>query len=184
MKISRPLVNPTPKDIENINGAINTNIQQPDQYRRDRSQLGFNIDDRDEKLQQLVSSVKGKLKRRLDFVEVSKFWKSPSVPFMIVSFLTNIIILVLGGLLKFGSLGPKIQLFYEPLDETWIPSDKFLVVVVVPIIIFSLFLILYRLVKVVFKSDNKLAEAICWIITFFNVLLLIAISQIYILNRS
>jgi hypothetical protein len=185
MKISRPLVNPTPKDIENISTTSTfEDFESKDKFKQSRAQMGFGIDDRDEKLQQFVSSVKSRLKRRLDFVEVSKVWKSPSVPFMIVSFLFNIFILLIGGLFKFSSLPPRIQLFYEPLDKTWIPSDKFLVIVVVPIIVFCLFLILYRIIKIIFRIDHKLAETICWIITFFNVLLLIAVSQIYILNRS
>ncbi len=167
-------MNPAPKDIERVETNEDFNYRN----RVPREQLKFNVDNTQSKFQQLVSTTKQRLKHRLDVIEVAQFWKNPSVPFMIVSFITNILILLFGGIVVFDKLPPEIQLFYNPVEETWQPENKAIHVIVVPFLLLTMFLIQYRFIRMIFRNDRRLGITISWIMTLMNVFLLVAISQI------
>ncbi|MCA9381411.1 hypothetical protein KC678_04045 [Candidatus Dojkabacteria bacterium] len=133
---------------------------------------------------QYFSSIRGQVKRRLDYVEVAQFWKNPGIPFMIVSFAFNLSLLLFGGIIVFGKLPPKLQLFYNPVEQTWSPENKVIPVFIIPIILICLYLLQYRFLKVIFKTDRRLAIVISWLMTLLNTFLLIGITQIYSLNQA
>ncbi len=174
MNKSNPLMNPAPRDINQYkedDSSIYSNKVSKDQ-------LKMKVDNNQSRIQQFISTQRMKMKKRLDVVEVEQFWKNPSVPFMIVSFIVNVLILLLGGIIMFDKLPPELQLFYNPVEETWEPENKAIHIVIVPILLISMFLLQYRFIKLIFKRDRRLGITISWVMTLMNVFLLIAISQI------
>lgn len=181
MKIDRPLMNPLPKEV--VDEGINqTNQVVPSS--RPKDQMGLNIDNRETKLRQIFGTLKSKLKKRADYIEVSPFWKNPAYSFMIISSLSNILILLIGGILKYNDLPQEMQLFYNSVDGAWISEKTSVHVIVIPVLLICLLLIQFRFVKAIFKSDRKLSSAIAWIMTILNIFLMIAVSEIYQLNPT
>lgn len=179
MKINRPLVNPTPRDFQN--DTEEGQGKETETY-KNKEQISLGIDTGQSKIKQMASSLKQNLNRRSELVEVSKFWKSPAIPFMMVSSVFNALLLLVGGVLLFGKLPSEIQLFYNPVDQNWNPESKIIHVIILPVVLLIAFIFLYRLLKYVFILDRRLALTIAWVITFINILLLVAIGQIYQLN--
>jgi hypothetical protein len=52
-------------------------------------------------------------------------------------------------------------------------------VFILPIFLAIFLTLQYRFVKDIFRNDRRLAKMIAWLISFLNILLLIAIIQIY-----
>ena len=174
MKNSRPLINPLPKDIQVRELSRKNNMNRKAQ----NDQLKFKTENTKTKILQWINTLKFVMRKRFDMVEVAQFWKNPSVPFMIVSFKINIIVLLFGGIIIFDKLPPKIQLFYNPIDERWIPEDKTIHIIIVPIILLMVFLLQYRFIRLIFRTDKRLSITVSWIMTLMNTFLLIAILQI------
>jgi hypothetical protein len=181
--MDQPLVNPTPRDVSQFPEGYN-DAENPYSNRRVRGQMHLPQDSRSSRFKQLIGSVKLALKRRIDYMEVAQLWKNPSIPFLTVTFATNMIILFVGGILAFRSLPPELQLFYDPVEETWHSQDKIVHIVIIPVILGILFLIQYKFIKIIFQKDRRLSITISWIMTILNIFLLIAISQIYTLNSA
>jgi len=184
MKINRPLINPTPKEIEDeyqhMPSRTSTPIQQAPL--RSREQLTLRVDNRELRLKQMFGSYKQKLKKRLDVLEVSPFWKNPGVSFMAVSYFFNILLLFIGGIFAFNNLPPNIQLFYDPIQKTWFRDQDKSLILLMPVFLACFFFIQFRLVNFIFRNDKRLGVTIAWIATYLNIVLLVAISQIYRLN--
>jgi hypothetical protein len=181
MKVKRALMNPTPKQVVEETESIQQAQFIQQQPIQSEEQLGFQIEDNKTKLRQLLSTFKLRLRRRNDYLEVSQFWKTPAIPFMIVSFLANILILLVGGIFLFSKLPPEIQTFYDPIEQTWDRQDK-TIVIILPIIWALLLVVILRLITSIFRTDKRLSIVIAWVMTVLNILLLIAISQIWKLN--
>lgn len=181
MNTSHPLVNPAPRDVAREEEVHEESVEVA--Y-ISREQLRLPVEREESLIQSYFKQIKATLKRRLDHIEVAQFWKNPAVPFMSVSFSANILILLFGGIIVFGKLPPELQLFYNPIEETWIPEDKIIHLIFIPFLLVTLFLLQYRFVRIIFRSDRRLSLTISWVMTVINVFLLIAISQIYTLNRG
>lgn len=177
MNIKRPLVNPIPRDVD---AKIKDSNEQAEYKSKD--QLSFAVDNRKIKSKQQISTIKHKLKRRLEFIEVSQLWRNPGVSFMIVTGVFNTLTLLIGGILVFSKLPPKLQLLYDPIEETWFRDQDKSIVIIMPIFLAGLTVIQFKLISTVFKGDRRLGITLSWLLTFLNVFLLIAISQIYRLN--
>lgn len=174
MNRSNPLMNPAPRDF-----AVENEVEQTVEYSKvSKDQLDLGVESNENFVKKQVNTLRSILKQRLKIIEVEQFWKNPGVPFMIVSFFTNIIILLFGGIVVFSKLPPEMQLFYNPVEETWNPENKAIHVIVVPVILVSMFLIQYRFIRIIFRNDKRLGVTISWLMTLMNVFLLIAISQI------
>ncbi len=185
MSIKRPLTNPTPRDVDFIDVPIDINQSKIKESKPQKNQLKFDVDTPGEKRKQLVASVRTKLKKRRDEIEVSRFWKNPSISFMIAGFISNIVVLIGGGILLFGSMPPEFQLFYDSVLGTWpvdLKVDKTVFVFVIPIILICTLLVQYRLIKFIFNHDRRLAVATSWLMFYLTILLFVAIGQIYSLN--
>jgi len=191
MKVKRPLVNPTAKDIheyvseETPNSATSETQNTKRGARKPKSdQLDFRINKRSENFKQLFSSFRFLSLRRLDVLEASPFWKNLAIPMLVVSNFVIIFLLLVGGIFVFDSISPTLQLFYDPVEQTWFTNqgiDKSFIFII-GIFIIGLFLLEFRLVKYVFKTDRRLALTLSWIISYLNILFIIAIGQIYSLN--
>ncbi len=176
MKRQNALSNPTIEDIARLSEEYNDQ-----EVKQVEGQLKLPIN-KDNSLGSFITRIKIKLKKRLEVIEISQFWKSPAIPFYIVMSILNILLLLIGGLFLFGSLPTKIQLFYDPISRTWADEDKidkFVAVFILPIILVCIFLIQYKFISIIFRKDRRLAQTIAWVMTFLNFCLLIAISQIY-----
>jgi hypothetical protein len=174
MNNSNTLMNPAPKDIR----YSETQNQSDENVQVSKEQLKLNVPSNQTPVQRWVGSTRTRMKKRLDVIEVAQFWKNPSVPFMIVSFVVNILILLVGGIILFERLPPEIQLFYNPVEETWIPENKAIHIIIVPVLLVTMFLLQYRFIRMIFRDDRRLGITISWIMTLMNVFLLIAVSQI------
>lgn len=142
------------------------------------SQLGFELGDRKTQAKQLYSGVKTMLKKRRDIVDVSQIWKSAALPFAIVTSITNILILFIGGIFNFERFGPQIRIFYDAINQVPVTVDK-VFIFIIPILLTGFFIVQLKLISYIFPKDKNLALTIAWTITFLNFLLLISIDQIY-----
>lgn len=172
MGIKRPLVNPLP--IENTGEDDTDKV-----YRASREQMQLPIGIKQTKFQAFVANLKYRFRKRMEYIEVEQVWRSPAIPFMIVSTIFNFAIWFFGGLFLFNQLPQEIQFTFDSVVQTWVREDKFIVAILSPIIYFAVFLIQFRFVNTIFKRDRRLALSIAWISTVLNFLLLIALGQIY-----
>lgn len=183
MARSRPLMNPKPREVvQQTSSAESTQQSQVQVARPPREQMRMEMTDNKTKFKQIFNSFKFSIKKRNKVIEVSRFWQSPAVPFMMVSSLTNILLMFIGGIFTFSDISvDQIPLFYDPIQQTWsenLKVDKSFIYII-PIFLTMYTLIQYRLILVIFKQDKRLALVTAWIIGFTNLLLTIAIIQIY-----
>lgn len=184
MNIQRPLTNPVARDIRQPLPVIQQPIPQPynPNTQRVSEQLEMNINSREDSAKQFIGGVKTLIRQKLDVLEVNPIWKDPSLPFMIVSFFFNIILLFVGGLLFYNKLPPSIQLFYDTVEGTWQSQEKYWHVIIIPIFLFLIMFLQYRFLKFTFIHDKRLSITVSWLMTLLNIMLMIAIAQIYSLN--
>ena len=172
MKIKRPLINPVlsetsdPTEYEKKTGAIS-----PDQ-------LKFKVDDRLTKFRQFLSFLKMNIQKKGEALEVSMLWKSASLPFAIITFLVNILLILVGGIIFFDRIPPRIPLIYNSFANQWEQSDKTVIFIFGLLFVFFEILMIEFSIKIFFH-DRRLSLTMNWILTFLNILLLIAILQIY-----
>jgi hypothetical protein len=177
MAIKRALINPTPRDF-NDNSEINQNSKV---VQTTEEQMKFGMDNKKKKVRQFWGGLKLSIRRRNDFIEVSQFWKAFAFPLMITTSIFNILLLLIGGLFIQDTAPENIQLFYDSVAQTWPTEYKvdFTYVFILPIFLAIFLTLQYRFVKDIFRNDRRLAKMIAWLISFLNILLLIAIIQIY-----
>ncbi len=184
MKIERPLINPSPDDFNNEDYKIEQidqiafeeeqEVEPEPLVEHSQDQLNLDIDTPRITFLQRINAFRMYLKRRNEFLEISTLWKSPALPFAIVSTIFNLILMFIGTIFKFDSISPTIPLFYNSIDKRWEGIDK----IVIPFIILYLLivenLIIYFIIKT-FKNDKRLALTVSWILFILNILILIAI---------
>jgi len=144
----------------------------------DEEQLTFPITPRKVTLEQRIQFLKLYFERRQELLEVSMLWKNPALPFNIISVLFVVGILFIGGIFEFDRIPLKIPLFYNHVEKSWEQADKSALFIV------GLFLLaiegfLINLIIKIFRSDRRLALTLSWMITFINVLIIVAALQIY-----
>ena len=176
MKINRPLVNPTIEDFEN---AIPEQVPEESEFNTQTSpdQLDLNIGSSGEVLQQRISSWKMTFEKRQQFLDISIVWKSPAIPFALVSMLINALLLILGTIIFFNKIPLKIPFFYNSIDKHWEQADK-TILFIIGILVTSAEAFAIYLTTKIFNSDKRLAITIGWVLTILNVFFLIAILQI------
>jgi len=170
---SNTLRNPTEEDF------MTTEEKESNNQEMDfKDQLSFEVETRSEKIEGAFAGLKMYLRKQEQFLEISQLWKSPAPALAIISLLTILVILFIGGLIKFNDIGPTIPLFYDNINKQFIPADKIF-------IFFSgaltgiLELLTFRFIMLIAKSDTRLSIVMCWILFFFNVLILAGIGQFY-----
>lgn len=178
MKVRRALENPSQyqqNDYGNTN-PIDAN-QFPEEIVPTRDQLKLPSDNQSDKFKQVINSYKVKLKQRRDFAEISQIWKSPAVPFLIVTNLFNLLVLLIGGIFRFEQIGPTIPLFYDPINQVRTSVDK-IFLFIIPIFLLIFLVIQLRFIFFIFQNDKRLAVTISWLLSTLNILFLISISQL------
>lgn len=130
------------------------------------------------KAKQLVAKVKMNLQKNSDMLEVSMLWRTPALPFAITSMVFNILLIGLGGVLKFSEIPPQLPVFYNSFERRWEQFDKS-IVFIAPIFIFFTELLVIQFSIKIFRQDRRLSMVLCWILTLLNVLIFIIVTQIY-----
>ena len=144
----------------------------------DEEQLVFPITPRKVTFEQRIQFLKLYFERRQELLEVSMLWKNPALPFNIISVVFVTGILFIGGIIEFDRIPLKIPLFYNHVEKSWEQADKS-AIFIMGILLLIIEGVLINLIIKIFKSDRRLALTLSWVITFINVLIIIAALQIY-----
>lgn len=141
-------------------------------------QLDFGITPKRITLKQRFGFLRMYFERRQEILEISMLWKNPSLPFNIVSVIFVIGLLFVGGIFEFDNIPLKIPLFYDHVEKSWEQTDKSTLFIMGIVLLLTEGLLINLIIKI-FKSDRRLALTLSWVITFINVLIIIAALQIY-----
>ncbi|MFS8131075.1 MAG: hypothetical protein ACMG57_03785 [Candidatus Dojkabacteria bacterium] len=181
MKIERPLINPLPEDFEEPleEEVSDEESAEPSTYKTE-DQIEMGIESQSEKLKQVYSGTKFLIKRRTELFEISGLWRTPALPFAIVSLVFIVMINLLGAIFEFNNIPPQIPFFYNFAEGTWTQADKGFLFVA-PLVLLAFESILIYVIMRIFEFDRRLSYTMCWIITLLNILLIIALAQIYFL---
>jgi len=181
MKIERPLINPLPEDFEESSDEqiLEDEASETSTYKTE-DQIEMGIESQGEKIKQVYTGTKFLLKRRTELFEISGLWRTPALPFTIVSLVFIVMVNLLGAIFEFNKLPPQIPFFYNFAEGTWNQADKGLLFVM-PLVLLTFESILIYIIMKIFEFDRRLSYTMCWIITLLNVLLIIALAQIYFL---
>lgn len=153
-------------------------IKQAPVVQKSLDQLEFGITPKRITFKQRMSFFKMYFERRQEILEISMLWKNPSVPFNIVSVIFVIGLLFVGGIFEFDNIPLKIPLFYNHVEKSWEQTDKSTLFIMGIILLLTEGFLINLIIKI-FKSDRRLALTLSWVITFINVLIIIASLQIY-----
>lgn len=181
MKIERPLINPLPEDFDEplAEDLSEEETAEPSTYKTE-DQIEMEIESQGERMRQVYSGTKFLLKRRTELFEISGLWRTPALPFTMISLIFIILIMLIGGIFKFSNIPPQVPFFYNFAEGTWNQADKSIIFVAPILLLVFESLLIYAIMKI-FEFDKRLSFTMCWIITLLNVLLIIAIAQIYFL---
>jgi hypothetical protein len=128
--------------------------------------------------QQFIDNTKIKLRKRATVMEFSSMWRNPAIPFALTSMVLTALIIIVGGIIVFNNIPPRIPFFYNSGTNHWEQFDKaFLVFLPVGLLAIQMIILNYAIK--LFHHDRKLSISISWVIVFLNILLLIAVGQIY-----
>lgn len=146
--------------------------------RPSEDQLDLQITPKKITFQQRLQYFKIFLERRQELLEISTLWKNPSLPFNIISIIFVLGLLFIGGIFEFDRIPARIPMFYNHVEKSWEQTDKSTVFIIGIIVLIAEATIL-NLIMRIFRSDRRLALTLSWIISFINVLIIVAILQIY-----
>lgn len=175
---------PSPTEVQNeIQQSFNSNPNggetgTPPQIKEPIEQIPLKLDSTDRKFRQTLGTLLDRLKYRRDEIKLSQLWNSPAFAFAIVTFLLNILTVVIGGIIQFNSLPSKINIFYDSVEGNWILLDKS-AIFILPILYLTLFVTLLRIIILLAQKDKNFANAISWIITYLQVMLFITVGNIF-----
>jgi len=188
MKIKRPLMNPSAEDFEddqllggsleqeysasehNYNEEVRENVNS-------KEQLRLNINNPINSFFQRLSSFKMNVQRKNEIIELSAIWKTPALPFALVSMLGVSLYLIVLSIFKFDKIPPKIPVIYNAIEKHWEQSDKSVIIVGLVILLIIEGLIISLNMKI-FPKDRRLGLTLNWILTLLNIFLLIYIIQV------
>ncbi len=181
MKIERPLINPVPEDFEETSeqDALEEEGLEPSTYKAE-DQMEMGIESQGEKIRHVYTGTKFLIKRRTELFEISGLWRTPALPFAIVSLVFIVLVNLLGAIFEFNNIPPQIPLFYNFAEGTWNQADKGFLFVA-PLVLLAFESILIYVIMKIFEFDRRLSYTMCWMITLLNLLLLVALAQIYFL---
>lgn len=180
MKIERPLINPLPEDfINEPHEELLEEEAEPSTYKTE-DQIEMNIESQTERVRQVYTGTKFLLKRRTELFEISGLWRTPALPFAMISLIFIVLVMLIGGIFKFNNIPPQVPFFYNFAEGTWNQADKGIIFIAPIVLLIFESLLVYAVMKI-FEFDRRLSSTMCWIITLLNILLIIAIAQIYFL---
>jgi hypothetical protein len=190
MKLNRPLINPLPEDYtepsmpDGRQAAFSHQPSEEEEFSyeayRSEDQIGLDIDDSGTRVQQFFVGTKALIKERTKYFEISGLWKDPSLPFTVVSMVFVTLILFIAGIIKFGEIPIQVPFIYNYSEATWDQADKS-IIFIFPILLLVLESAIVYFIMKLMTFDRRLAIISSTIMTILNLLLLIALSQIYFL---
>lgn len=176
MEHDRPLINPSAQEVDR---ALHVKLQpRPVQKEQaDKMQLELPTPEQP-KIQEFFSGLKYQLKRREAEIELMPFWRGLGMPFALVTTVACFVIVFIFGLIKFNTFGPEIPFYYNAIDAKWEHATKS-IILFIPIVYIIIMTIALRLVYDIFRYDHRLSNILSWVITVVNILILVAVGQIY-----
>lgn len=173
MKSDNLLTNPTPKDFKNEEQEVKN-----DEVPVLKGQMYLDLGNNGVSPQQFIDNTKVKLRKRAEVMEFSSLWRNPAIPFALTTMVLTALIIIIGGIIVFNKIPPRIPFFYNSGNNHWEQFDKaFLVFLPVLLLVIQMIILQYAIK--LFHHDRKLSISISWVIVFLNILLLIAVGQIY-----
>jgi uncharacterized membrane protein (UPF0182 family) len=174
MKIDRPLINPSITDF--------TQESEVDQTEQEsvpvlKDQIPLDID-APLKAQQLIGATRMAVRKRVSIIEVVGVWRNASLPFALTSMVLMVLVLIVGAMFNFNNMGTEIPIFYNAQDGHWESLNKTWVFIL-PIIIAAIEIAIINFSFVNLRYDKRLSYTVSWLLTFLNVMLLIAVGQIF-----
>lgn len=173
MKSDNPLINPSAEDFHEEVQKVE--IEEVPVL---KGQMHLDLGSDGVSPQQLIGNTKMKLRKRAVIMEFSTLWRNPAVPFALTTMILTALILIVGGILEFNKIPPRIPFFYNSSSNHWEQFDKALLFFF-PVGLVIIQVVIMNLAINLFPHDKKLSISISWIIVFLNILLLIAAGQIY-----
>lgn len=176
MESDHPLTNPSAQAIDasirpqQVNPTISKDLA-------DKSQLELPTLKQSRWLEMYLS-FKYQLKRREVEIELMPFWRGLGMPFALVSTIAVFVIIFVFGLLKFNSFGTNIPFYYNAIDGKWEDATKS-IILFIPIVYIIVMSVSLRLVYDIFRYDHRLSNILSWVITVVNLLILVAVGQIF-----
>lgn len=167
------------KVIPNAVTNINRVVKIKDVIKKKNSdQLTLDMDNRLQRFVQWFNSWKALLKHRTVVLGHAPLWNTQAFALWGSSALLNIVLLIFFGIVMFDRLPEKVRLFYVSIENSAQQVDK-TYIVIAPFILAILFVVQYRLLNFIFTKDRRLTIALIWINAVLNLLLIVAIIQIY-----
>lgn len=145
----------------------------------DQLDLGI-TEDPSIKIKRLFGDAKVVIKRRSIQLEVSTLWKSPALAFAVASNGIIVFLMLAGLFLNFSVIPPKVPLIYDNINQKWIQTDKSVLFIFLGIVVFLEVLLINISIRV-FRFDRRYAITLWWVMFYLNLLLFLAMSQIYLL---
>lgn len=170
---TNPLTNPSENDFQPQEYP-----DEPEVIEVSKDQLRFDVDTPNIRIEEMFSGLKMNLKKQEDLLEISQLWRSPAPALAITTLAAILIILIIGGILKYNEIGPTIPFFYDSINKQFIAVDK-IFIFFSGILTGFIELLVFRFINLIAKSDRRLSIAIAWILFFLNILMLAGIGQIY-----
>lgn len=172
----QPLTNPSAQQVDTALRSSQS-IVKPGPEQIDKSQLGLPTPEQP-RVEEFFSNLKYQLKRREAEIELMPFWRGLGMPFALVTTVATFILMFGLGLLKFNSFGPQIPFYYNAIDGKWEDANKSLLLFI-PIVYVIVMSVALRLVYDIFRYDHRLSNIMSWVITAMNILIIVAVGQIY-----
>lgn len=173
MKPDKPLVNPSLEDFKEEEVAVNE-----EKIPVLKGQIHMDLGNDGITPKKIVGVTKMKMRKRAAIMEFSSMWRNPSLPFSISAIVTTALIILVGAIIEYDRIPPRIPLFFNPSTNRWDQFDKSFVFIF-PVIFFLVQLFVVHLTIKIFNYDKKLSISISWILVFLNILLLVSVGQIY-----
>lgn len=137
-------------------------------------QIGLGVDSG---FESKLQDIKHRLLSRQEEVELQPFWKSLSSILAASSSFILSLLLIIGGLVNYGSLPPEVPLYYDHSIGTWQLVDKSNIFLL-GMMYMAISIGMSKLVFEVYTFDRRLANITNWIMVFVNVASYFAIGQI------
>lgn len=175
MKDEKLLKNQSVENFGNTEKELKNEIINDNEILKGQIKLGLNEVNLPE---QIYLDAKYKIKERARILEISGIWKNPAIPFSITSIIATFFIIFLGSIIQFNQIPPRIPFVYNANGNHWEQVDK-LFLFIFPIIFLLVQFIIINIAIKLFYTDRKLSISIAWIVFFINIMLIIAVGQIY-----
>lgn len=124
-----------------------------------------------------IQKARQDIRRWENIVEVMPFWRIPinSINITLGLITTGIVAVLVAQVI--GSSVNQVHYYYSQLASDWVQMDKSFAIFV-PVAVGVMELLLLRFQRLVFNFDRRLSSVIAVTQCFFNVMLIIAVTQI------